>query len=122
MVASCGGRDGEGPRRRTCAVARPCGPFLPVELPVNTPSFASPDIHHVDSTTGESAALKHTAAILRELAAHDRQVNPPRGDIGRALAGLIDAVGRALHDVPDEVSRRSLAVASAVDRATGRRS
>ena len=66
----------------------------------------------------EAAALAHAATILREVAAADHLVDP---HVGRALAGLVEAVGRRIGEVPAEVSQSALSVVSAVDRATGNR-
>jgi hypothetical protein len=70
------------------------------------------------SQDSSADAFVHAATILREVAAADHLVDPY---IGRALAGLVEAVGRRIAEVPPEVSRSALSVVSAVDRATGHR-
>ena len=39
-------------------------------------------------------AMGRAATILREVAAHDRHIDPMRAAVGSSLAALVDAVGR----------------------------
>ncbi|MHA6626855.1 hypothetical protein ACU61A_15580 [Pseudonocardia sichuanensis] len=83
-------------------------PYTPAELRA---ASARRDIHALDAT----------AAILREVAAHDGHVDARRGDVSKSLASLVEAVGRGYRDVPAEVAVCAMSVVAAVDRATGQR-
>lgn len=55
--------------------------------------------------------------MLRLVAGADAHVDPRRGDVGYALAALVEAYGRGFPDLPREAAVCALAVVTAVDRA-----
>jgi hypothetical protein len=83
-------------------------PYTPAELRA---ADARRDVRAIDAT----------AAILREVAAHDGHVDARRGDVSTFLAALVEAVGRNYRDMPAEVAVCVMSVVAAVDRATGQR-
>ncbi|OZM79930.1 hypothetical protein [Pseudonocardia sp. MH-G8] len=86
---------------------------------MTTPYYA--DERHSATAVADARAIAETAAILRQVAAHDRHVDVRRGDVSTSLAALVDAVGRGYRQAPSEVAACVMAVVSAVDRATGNR-
>jgi hypothetical protein len=81
----------------------------------------SPAELRADALRRDVRALDDTAAILRTVAAHDHHVDARRGDVSKALAALVESVGRCYREVPSEVAVSALAVVTAVDRATKQR-
>jgi hypothetical protein len=102
---------------RTFVPRTPFGAAVSASLP----SAADPDRTVVEPTGRERDAMGRAATILREVAAHDRGIDPVRAAIGSNLAALVEAVSRHLDQVPAEVSNCARSVAEAVDRATGNR-
>ena len=90
-------------------------------MSASLPSPAAPDRTVVEPTGRQRDAMERAATILREVAAHDRGIDPVRAAIGANLAALVEAVSRHLDQVPAEVSNCARSVAEAVDRATGNR-
>lgn len=64
-----------------------------------------------------AATLDATARVLRLVAGADMHVDPRRGDVGYALAALVEACGRGFPELPPEAAVCALAVVTAVDRA-----
>ena len=48
-------------------------------------------------------AIAETAQILRTVAQHDSHTDPFRGDLGKAQASVLDAVGRHVATLPREI-------------------
>lgn len=70
-------------------------------------------------TRANGAAIAETAQMLRISAQHDARTDPFRGDLGKAQASLLDAVGRQVATLPREIVTEALAVVTAVDRLIG---
>jgi hypothetical protein len=59
--------------------------------------------------------------VLREVAGYDGGLDPRRGALTAAQAGLLEACAGHLAELPSEVAARARGVAAAVDAATGLR-
>jgi hypothetical protein len=88
---------------------------------VSSPPPYYRDEHRAARARADSAALAETADILRQVARHDAHIDGRRGDVSSCLAALVEACGRSYRELPGDVARQALAVAAAVDRATGLR-
>ena len=66
-------------------------------------------------------ALVRAARVLREVAGYDSGLDPRRGALTAAQAGLLEACAAQWAQLPPDVAARASGVAAAVDAATGQR-
>lgn len=62
-------------------------------------------------------AIDRASDWIRRRAAQEMYSARAAGEVGMAVAGLVEAVARSFRELPTDVAARALRVAAAVDRA-----
>lgn len=73
--------------------------------------------HRAEQARADAGAVDAASAWIRRRATQDMHASRAAGEVGIAVAGLVEAVARSYRELPADVATRALRVAAAVERA-----